>query len=139
MPEHEQYSLAITVRSEDIDLMGHVNNVVYLRWIQELAVAHWHSAASPEAQKQYLWVVTRHEIDYKRPALPGDEIIGRTWVGTATRFAFRRHTSFERAADGKLLAKALTVWCPVDPRTGRPADVSADVRSRFSQPGEIQT
>lgn len=135
MPDPAQFTLRISIEPGDIDRMGHVNNVVYLRWVQELAVAHWRSAAPSEAQKHYLWVVTRHEIDYKRPALPGDEIIGTTWVGTATRLAFRRHTRFERAADGKLLAQALTLWCPLDAVTMKPTDVSAEVRSRFSQPG----
>jgi acyl-CoA thioester hydrolase len=131
----EVFELRLSVAPADIDLMGHVNNVVYLRWVQDLAVAHWESAAPPGDRKNLLWVVTRHEIDYKRPALPGDAIIGRTWVGAATRRAFERHTEIVRASDGKLLAKALTTWCPVDALTRKPADVSPEVRERFSTSG----
>jgi acyl-CoA thioester hydrolase len=126
------FELRFTVAPEEIDRMGHVGNIVYLRWVQELAVAHWRSAASPADQEKFLWVVVRHEIDYKRPAYAGDEILGRTWVGAATRRAFQRHTELLRARDGKLLARALTIWCPVDAATRKPTDVSTEVRERFS-------
>jgi acyl-CoA thioester hydrolase len=100
--------------------------------VQDAAVAHWRHAALPEDQEELLWVVTRHEIDYKRPALLGDQIIARTWVGAAGRRAFDRHTQILRASDQKLLAQARTVWCPIDRRTGRPTDVRDEVRQRFS-------
>jgi acyl-CoA thioester hydrolase len=80
-----------------------------------------------------LWVVVRHEIDYKQPAYLGEEIIARTWVGTASRIRFERHTELLRARDRCLLAKALTLWCPIDVQTGKPTNVSAEVRAGFSQ------
>lgn len=129
---NEHFDLPITVEPSDIDALGHVNNVVYLRWVQDAAVAHWRHAALPEDQEALLWVVTRHEIDYKRPALLGDKIIARTWVGAAVRRAFDRHTQILRASDQKILAQARTVWCPIDRRTGRPTDVRDEVRQRFS-------
>ncbi len=128
----ERFELPITVLPEDIDQLGHVNNVVYLKWVQEAAIAHWTSAADPEDRAALLWVVTRHEIDYRRPAFEGDEIMARTWIGTASRLAFDRHTELVRVNDGKVLATARTVWCPIDPGTGRPTDVSERVRRRFS-------
>jgi acyl-CoA thioester hydrolase len=100
--------------------------------VQEAAIAHWSAAAHPDDQAALAWVVMRHEIDYRRPAFEGDEIIARTWVGTARRLAFNRHTEFVRRSDGKVLAAALTVWCPVDPASGRPTDVSDRVRQQFS-------
>ncbi len=109
-----------------------MNNVVYVRWIQEAAVAHWQARASAEDQVALLWVVARHEIDYRRPALPDDDVIARTWVGTARRRAFDRHTEIVRASDGQVLARARTVWVPVDPETLKPTDVSPAVRERFS-------
>lgn len=130
----ERFEIALRVEAEDIDDLGHVNNVVYLRWVQEAAIAHWQAAATAEQQRQLLWVVTRHEIDYRRPALEGDELRARTWVGTARRRAFDRHTEIVRATDEKLLARARTVWCPIDARTLRPTDVDEAVRSRFSVP-----
>jgi len=127
----ERFEVPITIRPEDIDVLGHVNNVAYLRWIQDAAVAHWQARASAEAQADLFWVVARHEIDYKRPAFPDDDIVARTWVGRATRRAFDRHTEIVRA-DGKVLVQARTVWVPVDPETMKPTDVSQEVRERFS-------
>ena len=132
----ERFELPIAVLPEDIDRLGHVNNVVYLKWVQEVAIAHWTAAADPEDQAALAWVVTRHEIDYRRPALEGDAIIARTWIGSARRLAFDRHTEIVRARDGKVLATARTVWCPIDRRSGRPTEVSDRVRSRFSVESE---
>ena len=131
----ERFELRFRVLPADIDALGHVNNVVYLRWVQEAAVAHWRAAAAPADQEVLAWVVVRHEIDYKRPALPDEEIVAATWVGAASRLTFERHTELRRAADGKVLAVARTLWCPIDRTTGRPTDVSDDVRARFSVPG----
>jgi acyl-CoA thioester hydrolase len=128
----EPFEIPIRVQPADIDELGHVNNIVYLRWVQEAAVAHWRAAAPPEDQAALAWVVLRHEIDYRQPALPGDELIARTWVGGATRIKFERHTEILRAPDRVLLAKAVTLWCPIDTRTGRPAPVSPAVRAIFS-------
>ena len=129
------YELAIPVQPEDIDALGHVNNVVYVRWVQDAATAHW-LAEAPDPDRDTLgWVVLRHEIDYLRSAGPGDEILARTWVGTASRRRFERHTELVRAGDGRTLARALTIWCPVDRTTGRPTNVSQEVRDRFSVPG----
>ena len=131
-PTVPPYELALEVRPEDIDQLNHVNNVVYLRWVQEAAVAHWRAAASPEAQAELFWVVVRHEIDYKRPALLGDAIIARTWVGPATQLSFERNTEILRGRDRALLARARTLWCPMAMATGRPTTVSDDVRAAFS-------
>jgi acyl-CoA thioester hydrolase len=128
----DPYELVLQVLPEDIDQLNHVNNVVYLRWVQEAAIAHWTAKASPEAQATLFWVVVRHEIDYKRPALPGDGIIARTWVGPAGPRSFERNTEILRAGDRALLARARTLWCPMDRRTGRPAAVSDEVRAAFA-------
>lgn len=132
----EHFDLSITVAQSDIDSLGHVNNVVYVRWVQDAAVAHWQHAALPEDQETLLWVVVRHEIDYKRPAFLNDALIVRTWVGAATRRAFDRHTQILRRSDQRLLAQARTVWCPIDRKTGKPTDVRDEVRRRFSVPSE---
>lgn len=105
-----------------------------MRWVQDVATAHWRALASAEAQEEVAWVALRHEIDYLRPAVLGDDVVVRTWVGTAEGLSFERHTEVTRAADGRLLARARTLWCPVDARTGRPRRVSAEVRAQFSAP-----
>jgi acyl-CoA thioester hydrolase len=131
------FELRVRVAAADIDQLGHVSNIVYLRWVQEAAIAHWQAIAPAAAQSDLFWVVVRHEIDYKRPALPQDEIIVSTWIGGADRLKFERHTEILRASDRHLLAKALTLWCPMDVHTRRPTDVSAEIRSLFSsgEPG----
>lgn len=128
----EAFELVIPVRDSDIDELGHVNNVVYLRWVQEVAIAHWQATATADEQAAVAWVVVRHEIDYEHPALPGDDVLARTWVGAATALRFERHTELLRAADRRRLARARTLWCPIDVRTGRPMHVPPDVRERFS-------
>ncbi len=117
---------------DDIDELGHVNNTVYLRWVQEVAVAHWQVVAAAESQAAIVWVVLRHEIDYKLPALEGDEVLLRTWVGTASRLTFERHTEIRRRSDAQLLSQARTLWCPLSTATGRPQRVTAELRAQFS-------
>lgn len=134
----ERFELSLAVEAADIDELGHVNNTVYVRWVQEIAIAHWRASAPADAQANLVWVVARHEIDYKHPALPGDHILARTWVGPASRLAFERNTEMLRARDQRLLAKARTIWVPIDPTTGRPCEVSTEVRERFSTPGPLE-
>jgi acyl-CoA thioester hydrolase len=126
------FEMTVLVMPEDIDEQNHVNNTVYVRWVQEVATAHWRAVASAEAQETIGWVVLRHEIDYKAPACLGDEVVLRTWVGKATRLTFERFTEIRRSGDGPLLSKARTLWCPVSAQTGRPVRVSAEVREQFS-------
>jgi acyl-CoA thioester hydrolase len=124
--------MSVAVQPGDIDDQNHVNNTVYLRWVQDVATAHWKSLASTEAQSAIGWVVLRHEIDYKTPTCIGDEVILRTWVGAASRLKFERFTEVRRKIDSQLFAKARTLWVPIDARTGKPTRVSVDVRARFS-------
>ncbi len=127
------FEISVSIQPADIDEIGHVNNVTYLRWVQDAAVAHWRAAAPAADQEKLLWVVLRHEIDYRLAARSGDGVVARTWVGSASRLKFERHTEILRASDRALLAKALTVWCPIDARTLRPTPVSAEVRACFSR------
>jgi acyl-CoA thioester hydrolase len=131
-PAPEVFELSISVEAADIDQLGHVNNVTYVRWVQEAAVAHWKAAAPIAEQARILFIVLRHEIDYLKPAFSGDRIIARTWIGTATRVRFERYTELLRQSDHSLLAKARTVWCSIDLATGKPVAVSPEARARFS-------
>jgi len=126
------FEITVPVLAADIDEQNHVNNTVYLRWVQDVATAHWRSLASAEAQAGISWVVLRHEIDYKAPASLGDEILLRTWVGEASRLKFERLTEIRRKTSNQILSKARTLWVPIDVHSGKPTRVSADVRSRFS-------
>ena len=126
------FEMSVPVVAADIDEQDHVNNTVYLRWVQDVATAHWRALASREAQATIGWIVLRHEIDYKTPATLGDEIVLRTWIGKASRLTFERFTDIRRKSDGQLLSQARTLWCPINAQTGRPMRVSAEVRTRFS-------
>jgi acyl-CoA thioester hydrolase len=128
----DAFELAVAVVPTDIDELGHVNNTVYLRWVQDVATAHWCAIASAEAQEAIAWVVMRHEIDYKAAAMDGDAVVLRTWVGKASRLTFERHTEIRRASDRQLLAQARTLWCPISTETRRPTRVPAAVREQFS-------
>jgi acyl-CoA thioester hydrolase len=126
------FEMIVPVVSADIDERNHVNNTVYLRWVQNVATAHWRSIASRQAQDTIGWIVLRHEIDYKTPATLGDQIVLRTWVGKATRLTFERFTEIRRKSDGQLLSQARTLWCPISTKMGRPMRVSAEIRNQFS-------
>ncbi len=130
-PPSRTHELALHVREEDIDGLGHVNNVVYLSWIQDVATDHWMRVASPEQIADTVWVVVRHEIDYERPAHLGDEIIARTWVGEATPTTWGRHTEIVRKADGQVLARARSVYCPLNARSMRPRRLDAALQEPF--------
>jgi acyl-CoA thioester hydrolase len=135
-PSTERFELPITIGPGDIDELGHVNNVVYVRWVQEVATAHWRTAASAAQQAEIAWVVVRHEIDYHTSAKPGDAITARTWVGAAGDLQFERFTEIVRTRDMRILASARTLWCPIRIQNGRPARVGDDIRIRFSTNAE---
>ena len=120
-----------TAAPEHIDELGHVNNAVWVQWIQTLATDHWYALADPADAECYIWVVTRHEIDYLRPLLVGETAHGRTWVGDEPRGArFDRLMEFT-GADGKTLLKARTTWAIIDKASGRPIRVPPAIVGRF--------
>jgi acyl-CoA thioester hydrolase len=111
----------------DIDELGHVNNVVYVRWVQEVAAQHWKSVATPELKAQYMWVVLRHEIDYKNPSFAGDEITGMTWVGEHHGARFDRYVKLFSKTNGKIFAEAKTNWCLLDRRSSKPVRIPLSI------------
>ena len=127
-----RFEQRLVVEERHLDEQRHVNNVVYLQWVNDVAVAHWQAAASADARAAIAWVALRHEIDYLGAALLGDEILLRTWVGPADGLLFERNTEVRRVADDRVLARVRTRWCPVDATTGRPRRVPAEVRGQFS-------
>jgi acyl-CoA thioester hydrolase len=129
--ETQPFEIDVQIQPGDVDGMGHVNNIVYVRWVQEVALAHWFAVAPADAQAVMTWVVLRHEIDYLRPARPGDTVRARTWIGAGESLRYERFTEIVRG-DGTVLARGRTLWCPVDIATGRPKRVPAEVRAAFS-------
>jgi acyl-CoA thioester hydrolase len=102
-----------------------------VKWIQDVALAHWYGVADPAHQDSYFWVVVRHEIDYLRAVLPGETVTGRTWVGEAPQGArFDRHMEFV-GEDGKVRVRAKTQWAIIDKAAGRPIRVPSEVVAPF--------
>jgi acyl-CoA thioester hydrolase len=129
------FALPVRVAEGDIDQQGHVNNVAFVRYVQDVAAAHWRAVAPAEVQTVVTWVVRRHEIDYLRPGQPGDELVVRTWVGEPSGATWERFTEVTRPADGQVLVKARTVWVLLDAATGRPRRVDARLTGCFGEAG----
>lgn len=130
------FDFAITIQPSDIDELGHVNNVVYLSWVQGVAVAHWNFLTTPAQREKYLWVALRHEIDYKAEAVLGDTLVARTWTGTARGVRFSRHTEIihiSESGNTKVLARAVTHWCPLDRGNRRPTRLPAEIAAFFGK------
>lgn len=123
-----------TATPADIDELGHVNNAVWVRWIQELAVAHWQAVAPAAQRDAYVWVVTRHEIDYRGNLAPGGTVVGETWVPEPPRGArFDRHFRFA-GPTGRVLVEGVTTWAMLDRATGRLMRVRPDIAAPFLEP-----
>lgn len=123
-PGRQVFTLDFEPVPADIDDNGHVNNVVYLGWAQDLAIAHWRSLAPPEELARWAWVALRHEVDYRRALKLGETAHGRTWVAdTADGPRFDRFIRID-AQDGAMCAQIRTVWCLIEQSTGRPKRVA---------------
>ena len=131
-PGRQVFTLQFTPSPSDIDANGHVNNVVYVRWIQDMATSHWASRQPAEDQARWAWIVLRHEIDYRRALMPGEIATGRTWVAeTAEGPRFDRFVRID-GPDGAMCAQARTEWCMIDAASGRPKRVTPDIVERFT-------
>jgi acyl-CoA thioester hydrolase len=117
----------ILVHQSDIDELGHVNNVVYLGWAQDVAAAHWEALATPEIRQQNVWVALRHEIDYLGAAFEHDQLVANTWVGETTGPRSIRHVEISNPKTGKILVKAKTTWCMVDSQSMRPKRIDESI------------
>lgn len=119
----------------EIDELGHVNNAVYLVWAQEIAVSHWRRIADEALQAAHIWVVLRHEIDYRDPVLPGDSVEIRTWLGRAAGPRFERHIDIRKPGAARPSAKVITDWCLLDAATRKPMCVGPEILVPFGVPG----
>ncbi|MCE9647887.1 MAG: acyl-CoA thioesterase [Chloroflexi bacterium] len=132
MPPSPVYSKTIRIPQSAIDENGHVNNVTYVQWMQEIAVEHYASIGGIEAQgPDSTWVVREHKIEYLVPAYSGEEIEVKTWVENIRRVRSLRKYEFVRKADDKILVKGETDWVFVDVKTGSPRAVPQAVSKIF--------
>lgn len=130
-PAHA-FQHGFVVEAADIDQLGHANNVAYVRWVQDVAAAHWHALypTGPEMPPQ-VWVVQEHQVRYLRSAYAGDELRALTWVADVKGASSKRCTRIERVADGQLLCAAETQWVLLDAASGRPVRVPSEVAARL--------
>lgn len=132
------YRYQFVVPPEAIDRNGHVNNVEYVGWMQDVAVRHSDANSGTDLMHDSggAWVVRTHGIDYLVPAIAGDEIEAWTWVASMSRVRSERQYRFVRVRDSKVLVKGATDWVSVDATTGRPRPIPDEVRCRFPMPPE---
>ena len=132
MPER-LHEYEIEVDPSAIDGNGHVNNVEFVRWMQDAAVRHADASGCTAATRDAgaTWVARSHHVEYLKPAFAGDRVRVRTWVADFRRAFSMRRYQFLRAADGTLLSKGETDWVFVDVKTGRPKSVPENIKVMF--------
>lgn len=125
------YRTVFTVPAEAIDVNGHVNNVRYVQWMQDVAVAHWRSVGGEELNEKLgcTWVARSHRIEYLKPSFEGDEIEGITWIETLSRVRSKRRYAFRRVGEERPLAQGETDWVFIDFQTGHPHAIPREVET----------
>lgn len=119
------YQFSFAVERKHLDTLNHVNNVVYVQWINDISEKHWSKITTPVLEKKYFWVVIRHEIDYINQAVLGDNITIFTWVGKTSGVKSVRHVQIQKGND--VLVKAQTTWCLIDTKTRKPTRIKEDI------------
>jgi acyl-CoA thioester hydrolase len=137
-----RFTITFSVPPDAIDELGHVSNLKYIAWMQEIAIQH--SAARGWPVERYLrndavWVVRSHYISYLRPAFEGEVVTLETWVDEVKKSSSLRKYVVLRPRDGAVLAEAETHWVFVDRKTGRPCRIPDDLRTAFNEVAEIIT
>lgn len=128
MPAPFRVSLVPT--PADMDENGHLNNIVYVRWLQEVATAHWAAVAPAEAQVRFVWVISRHEIDYRAPSFAGKQLTAETWGENPKGARFDRCTRIS-GPDGSVRVEARTTWVIMDRELQRPARLRPELVALF--------
>ena len=129
--EVTRFTRTFTATPADIDELGHVNNAVWVKWLQEIAVAHWAAVAPAAHQAIHVWVVTRHEVDYRGNIGLGESVTGETWViGPPKGARFARGVHFT-GADGKVRVEAVSTWALLDRASGRLLRVTDAIAAPF--------
>lgn len=125
--DRQVFRMRLHVGKQHIDNLDHVNNVVYVNWVQDVAEAHWKSTASDDLRRQCRWVVMRQQVDYYQSVMEGEDLELITWVDPAHGPRQIRHVSIQRISDGKVAAYAETTWCLLDPNTSKPRRIGPEI------------
>lgn len=125
----KSFSKTITVSEEHLDELNHVNNVVYLQWVQDIAKDHWFSLVEDTFTKDHFWMVVKHELEYKKQAFLGDVLFATTYVESFKGPFSIRCVEFKRGEE--LIVKTRSNWCMVKRQTEKPKWVPEEVSSLF--------
>ncbi|WP_289024264.1 acyl-CoA thioesterase [uncultured Salegentibacter sp.] len=129
----EIFEQSFLVEKRHLDEQNHVNNVQYVQWVQDIAKAHWEARASQRQNLQYFWVVIKHEINYKKQAFLGNEILIQTYVSETSHVKSIRHVIIKNAETKKVLVEAKTTWALMDQEKKRPTKISEELKRIFQQ------
>ena len=122
----------ITVSENDLDDLNHVNNVIYIHWVQEIAKNHWKSLVSNEIIKNYYWVLLEHQIKYLNPALLNDKIMIKTYIEKTEGIRSNRIVEIYNRNNDKLLVKSKTIWCLINAKTNKPNRITDEIKQAFN-------
>lgn len=135
MSASARFARSFVARPADIDELGHVNNTVWVRWVQDIATDHWRAVANPAHVDRFVWVVTRHEIDYRGNVSEGAMVRAETWIPGPPRGArFDRCVDFF-AADGKPLVQVRSTWAMLEKASGRLMRITPEIAEPFLAAG----
>jgi acyl-CoA thioester hydrolase len=126
------YVHPITIIESDIDGQGHVNNIIYLKWVQEAAIAHWTSVADINMQGANFWVVSRHEIDYLKSAYLNSKLVAKTWVTEPKGAKSERYVTITDAETETVYANIKTTFYLLDAKSKKPKRIDAEIVKVFS-------
>lgn len=129
------FELSFTAQETDIDELGHVNNAVWVQWVQHISTSHWFAATAEEHVERYFWMITRHEIDYAGNIALGESVTARTWISEPPKGArFNRNVEFVNQA-GKVLVRSKSTWAIMDRTLGRIVRVPQEITAIFFPEG----
>ncbi|WP_366915489.1 thioesterase family protein [uncultured Gelidibacter sp.] len=128
----QTFDIQITVTQDDLDHLNHVNNVRYVQWVQDIAEQHWHAKATDDILSDYFWVLLSHTIEYKNPAVLGDELTLKTYIKEAGGVTCLRMVEIYDKHSEKLLVTSETKWCLISQEKMKPARITDEIRSLFS-------
>jgi len=130
--ENNHFTITIKVAPQHLDEVNHVNNVIYVQWMQDIATMHWDAFASDKLKQEVLWVVRQHVIDYHNQAFLNDELRMETWTGEHTNVTWKRYYEITRPLDTKKIISAASIWIPLDRKTQRPRKIDEELVTLFA-------
>ena len=122
----------LIVKQEHLDELNHVNNIQYLKWVQDIAKSHWEQNASSALREDYFWVVLSHHIEYKASALLDEELLLKTYVSESKGVTSIRHVNIYNKQSEKLVATCETKWCFMNRKNNKPARITEEIIQLFN-------